>query len=407
MTVGMSLRETLKNIPAARRLNAAVKGPLQALAATRSQWKYEWRARASGGHALEDPELWKAVRSRIAARREGRPPAAIGELHLFLAYPLANWEAVLPVAFAPFGRVTVFEWRSLGFDDRAPDWASRRDAMNRAMLAAFDDAQSVRPVDAVVGYLSGHNTAPETLREMAGRGAAVFNFCWDDKLNFPGPRVGGRYSTPAAIASSVDLTLTNAPASVVKYAVHGGLAVFAPEAALPSLHRPHEVPFEFDVSFVGARYGWRPQFIERLARRGVLVECFGRGWPNGPLSDEEMVRLYSRSRINLGFGGVGYSRSLVCLKGRDFEVPMSGGLYLTQENPELRLVFDVGREVVTYRDERDCARKIRHLLDHPDEAARIREAGRERALRDHTYLARWGSVFRQAGLLSENRCHAA
>jgi spore maturation protein CgeB len=90
----------------------------------------------------------------------------------------------------------------------------------------------------------------------------------------------------------------------------------------------------------------------------------------------------------------------MCLKGRDFEVPTSGGLYLTQDNPELSLVFDVGKEILTYKDEEECARIIREILADPQRADEIREAGRARSLRDHTYLARWTSPLTIAGLLA-------
>jgi hypothetical protein len=60
---------------------------------------------------------------------------------------------------------------------------------------------------------------------------------------------------------------------------------------------------------------------------GIEVEAFGFGWPNGSLSTREMVRKYSRSKINLGFGGVANLSDTYCLKGRDFEIPMSRGLY--------------------------------------------------------------------------------
>jgi spore maturation protein CgeB len=112
-----------------------------------------------------------------------------------------------------------------------------------------------------------------------------------------------------------------------------------------------------------------------------------------------MIKLYSRSRINLGFAGVGHSRKLMCLKGRDFEVPMSGGLYLTQNNPELSLVYDVDRDLVTYGRVEDCAGKIKRLLANPGEAARIRDSGRKRALRDHTWEKRFHDLFRATGLM--------
>jgi len=369
----------------------------------RTQAWYERRAAKAGVRVLNNDELAKAVRERLSRRMHPLWPKQKGNSHIFLAYCVHNWEFVLPLALAPFGRVTAFDWRGHGFNDEAPDWLDRRDDMNEAMLRAFREASRFQPIDAVVGYLSGANTSPETLMEMANQGAAIFNFCFDDKLYFPSFKRGGRFASPAAIAHVIDLNLTNAPISRIKYAVHGGLSMFFPEAAHPDVHKSYDLPFEIDVSFVGARFGWRGRFIERLQRllapSGIQVKCFGRDWPDGPLTDEDMIRLYSRSRINLGFGGVGFSRTLVCLKGRDFEVPMSGGLYLTQDNPELTLVYEVGKEVLTYKNEADCARVIQEILANPERADAIRKAGRARCLREHTYEARWTTVFKVAGLL--------
>ena len=87
------------------------------------------------------------------------------------------------------------------------------------------------------------------------------------------------------------------------------------------------------------------------------------------------------------------------LDAERFEVPMSGALYVTQHNPELALVFDVGCEIVTYRNPADCARIIAELLSDRDRAAAIRKAARERSIRDHTYQARWSHVFETIGAL--------
>ena len=275
-----------------------------------------------------------------------------------------------------------------------------RDEMNRLMLEAFRSANSRRPVDVVIGYLSGHTISPETLLEMARSGAVITNFCFDDKHCFPGTLLGGRFCTTAAIAHAVDLNLTSDPNGILKYAVHGGLAMFHPEAASLDLHHPYDFPFEHDISFIGANYGWRPSFIRRLEGLGLHIACYGQGWPNGPVTNQDMAKVYSRTRINLGFGGIGHSRRLMNLKGRDFEVPMSGGLYLTQHNPELALVYDLSREVITFKDEADCASIIRELLIDIPRAAAIREAGHRRARRDHTYEARWSTVLRVIGALA-------
>lgn len=393
------LHSKLKHINVAYRLNSFLKSYLQDRSVAFWQSWYKKKAAELGITCSQDDSLHIALRNRLKTRARNRWPRDVGSLHIFLAYCVTNWETILPKGLSPFGRVTAFDWRQHGFDDTAPDWLARRDPMNQAMLKAFHRADGEQPVDVVVGYLSGHNTAPETLHEMAQTGAAIFNFCWDDRLHFPGKPLGGRDSSTAALAGAVDLNLTNAPESLLKYAVHGGLAMFSPEAAHPEVHKPYNLPFDYEVSFVGACYGWRPRFVQKLKRLGVRVECFGKGWPNGPLSDEEMVKLYSRSRINLGFSGIAHSRKFTCLKGRDFEVPMSGGLYLTQDSSELDLVFEVGKEILTYETEEDCARTIFSILADPGRAAAIRQAGHIRCLRDHTYEARWSKVFRVAGIL--------
>lgn len=404
-TAAVSLLQAIKTLPVLSSLHATYRRLQQERVIARTQARYERGAAAAGIRVLEGSELQNALRSRLADRPHPRWPKKKGQLHIFLDCPLYNWEFVLPLTLAPFGRVTEFDWRQRGFNDSARDWLKNRAAMNRAMLEAFHAANKEQPVDAIIGYLSGANTNPETLQEMANTGAAIFNFCFDDKLQFPGRKLGGRFTGPAAIAHVVDLNLSNAPISRIKYAMHGGLSLFFPQGAHPDFHKPYPVPFDFDASFVGARYGWRGPFIDNLQRLlapgGIHIACFGKGWPGGFLSDEELTKLYSRSRINLGFGGVGYSQKVVCLKGRDFEVPMSGGLYLTQNNPELPLIYEVDNEILTYNNLEDCAQIIRETLADPARAEAIRKAGHARAVRDHSWGARWDTILKFAGLLAD------
>lgn len=379
--------------------NAIIKGFLQERRATKSLDFYRKEAVKRGLPVLQEIDIASAIYKRLVSRGFSPVPKKKGELHIFVVFAFNNWESVLPKALESFGKVTTFEWRSLGFNELSDDWLNHRDSMNAVMLESFYKAHKEKPIDAVVGYLSGYTISPDVLGKMAKTGTVKYNFCWDDKLYFKGKMLGGRWTGPVALASAVDLNLTNAPDSCVKYMVEGGLAMFWPLAAHPEINKPYDVPFELDVSFVGGKYGWRHRFIQKLRKSGIKVTCFGNGWGNGHLSYEELVKLYSRSRINLGFGGVGHSRKLMCLKGRDFEVPMSGGLYLTQDNPELSLVYEIGKEIVIYKNEKDCAEKIKWLLANPEEAAKIREAGRKRALRAHTWEKRFEKIFRLAGIM--------
>jgi hypothetical protein len=392
----------LKRIRIASAANARLKARLVERDAAAIRNRYADEAHRRGVPIPEGPALKSALISRIGGRTAALGwPKPLGELHLFLVYGVTNWETVLPNALSPFGTVSTFEWRSRGFDESKPDWLGRRDEMNQALLRAFQAADRRRPVDVVVGYISGYTVAPQVLDQMASQGAAIVNFCFDDKIAWPGRVRGGRYTSTAAIAHAVDLNLTSDPHGSVRYFAHGGLCLFHPEAADPGWYKPLDTPFQYDVSFIGARYGWRPTLIQELHRRGIEVECFGKGWPNGALPNAQMNEIYARSRVNLGFGGIGFSKDLLCLKGRDFEVPMSGAVYLTQDNPELSAVFEVGREILTYQDADDCAQTIRALLNDEKRAAQVRIAARARCLQDHTYGARWLNVFRTLGAVGD------
>src|SRR5262249_32633673 len=98
-------------------------------------------------------------------------------------------------------------------------------------------------------------------------------------------------------------------------------------------------------------------------------------------------------KIVLGVGTIGYCEDFYALKMRDFDGPMSGSCYVTHDSPDLRLVYKVGEELVTYRSVDDCVEKVRWYLSHEDERERVARAGRARALADHTWEHRFKELF--------------
>jgi hypothetical protein len=54
----------------------------------------------------------------------------------------------------------------------------------------------------------------------------------------------------------------------------------------------------------------------------------------------------------------------------------------------LRSLFEVGSEIVVYRDDTDLLEKIRHFLGNESQRAAIAANGRERTMREHTYAHR-------------------
>jgi hypothetical protein len=321
-------------------------------------------------------------------------------LNIVALYRHHNWEngSLLP-ALEKFGRVRHYDW---GERDgrRAERWdASRRAEMNRDLVEFVTRCAREDPLHFIFAYASGEVMSPDTARALSDFRVPTVNLALNDKEAFVGRVRGGMATGARDICRHFSLCWTSTHDALEKYCVEGALPVYLPAGATPGIHRPYDLEKTFDVTFVGQCYGNRPEVVAGLKRAGVRIEAFGPGWPNGPLSTEEMVKMYSRSRINLGFGGIAGHRETYCLKGRDFEVPMSGGLYLTEHHEELARFYEVGREIVTYAGFDDLVRNIRRLLADPEEADSIRAAGRERARNDHTWEMRFGKVLRLAGLV--------
>ena len=342
------------------------------------------------------------IRRVLRVRFPGLAAVPKGRLRILAVYHHYNWEdESLKPSLEAFGPVTLYDWGE-GFNRTSREWIPTiRDEMNRDLLKRVSAWMAESPFHVIFTYLSGEQVSAHTIEKLRVFGVPIVNLALNDKEHFVGKIRGGQAMGMRDICRHFDLCWTSTEDALIKYCVEGALPLYLPEGANPAVHRPYDVEREFDVSFVGQCYGNRPAVIERLRQAGIRVEAFGFGWPNGPLTTEEMVRMYSRSRINLGFGGVAGHDDTYCLKGRDFEIPMSGGLYVTESCAELERFFRPGEEIVTYRDFDDLVEKIRRLLSHPEEAERIRKAGFERARAEHTWEMRFEKVFKLMGVLEE------
>lgn len=354
------------------------------------QSRCESLARERGIPFGEEPSaaVFSRLQRRLVARDIVWPPRPEGRpLNIVYASVPGGWERHnIPPELERLGRVSCFFLDQQGIDV-GRGWAWVRQEVDRQLPPFMQSLHAKHPVDLFLSYLSGSQISPSTIERVAGMGIPLFSFHLDDRRSFYGRRYGGQWSGPAAVCRAYDLNLTNAPASLVKYRVEGGDVLFWPEGANPEFFRPLGLPFLYDVSFCGERYGARPLLVETLRRHGIKVHCFGRGWERGYQGPEDLVRVINQSRINLGLGYVNESGDQ-CLKGRDFEIPSCGAVYLTSDNADLPRVYRLGKEIETFQDFNDCAAKIKELMTDEARCNSLRRASRAAVLERHTWKRR-------------------
>jgi len=316
-------------------------------------------------------------------------------LRIFAAFSQTNWEDYnLQPGLAHFGEVIRFDWKDR-YDQYDPQWHwSQKQRMNLELLDRLYQAHRRQPVDLFFSYLSGRLIFPGFIHTINRMNIPSLNISLDDKAKFWGELEPTGYSGMGDIASAFTLCWTTDKSALAHYREVGAEALYMPAAADPDIFRPLDLPKTMDVIFVGQNYGQRSTIVEQLRDRGIAVQTFGAGWKNGPVTMTEMVRLFSQSKIVLGMGLVGDSSELVGLKGRDFEVPMCGALYLTHANPDLAEFFALDREIVCYRSFSDLVEKIEFFLAHPGEADAVRQAAFERSRREHTWIQRFQQAFK-------------
>ena len=359
-----------------------------------------WKKR----HAAENGNDMLGAKKQTTAKKgakAGGNGKHQGRMRIFAAYANVNWEENnLRPALEELGDVVTFNWP---FQNQyAPDWHSvGKAAHNKKLIECFYEEHQKQPFDLFFGYVSGRVVFPDLIKAIGEMGVPTLCLSLDDKAKFEGPREASGHAGMVDIAREFSLCWTSTIDSIPKYRAAGAKAIFMPPAANPKMYRHMNLQQDIDVSFIGQKYGQRPVIIEKLREMGHVVETFGRGWNNGEISFEEMIRVINRSKINLGFAGVGAADDVFCLKARDFEIPMAGGFYLTQFHRELDGPFVPGVDIVCYDDTADLSNKIKHFLKNDAERETIRMSGFKKATSQHTWRQRFVRALTLMGLRSK------
>lgn len=331
-------------------------------------------------------------------------PNTANRARVFIAVKNVNWEYNGLVApWLKIADIVHYDWGS-EHDQYSPNWNyGGKKRFNDELYERVRITHEQKPLDIFFSYLSGNWVFPATIAKIRRLGVIAINFSFDDSHAFWGNRTCDGWTGVAGIAREFDLCITaQSPADVVKYRMVRANAVFLPPGGNSDVfaYRPpggdtRSIP----VSFIGQMYGRRQEIIKYLESKGIKVFTRGRGWPGGELSDDDMLDVYRNSLLTIGIGYVGTSHQ-TGLKGRDMEVPMTGCAYITTYNEQLAELFTEDREIIFYRSLSELREKISYYTCNPVEAIAIGIAGRDRAMREHTWTARWKQTLSVARALN-------
>lgn len=183
------------------------------------------------------------------------------------------------------------------------------------------------------------------------------------------------------------------------------------------VHTKQPRPFRWDVSVVGTGFPRRRRALEAIRSAAGSVLVVGSGWPDKfdgagvehkPLASPlEAATIYNESRINLNvhreetdFSVSSESFRPVSPNGSVFYVAGCGAFQIADDSrQDLPNLFEPGKEIVLYRDSEELQALVTRYLADEQERTRIAEAGRKRALAQHTYAHRLRKVVE---MLEEN-----
>lgn len=301
-----------------------------------------------------------------------------------------------------------------------------REAMNKKLLRVVNEQKP----DLCFFYLFTDEIFPDTIEKITMSGITTYNWFADDHWRWS---IFSRHYAPKFTWVS-----TTDSQAIVKYHGIGYKNIIHTQWGCNQyLYHPQnklaDSKYKFDISFVGSPYGEREAIVRNLKNDKIQVSCFGAGWSIGRISQPQMLEVFESSKINLNFtkssGGLDLkslskiflqrrngkirlehpklwpdnTRSFMGrwrdqIKGRTFEVPACGGFLLSGYADNIYDYFRPDKEMVFFGCASELREKINFYLTHDIEREKIRIAGFQRVVREHTYEARFKDLFKTMGL---------
>jgi spore maturation protein CgeB len=184
--------------------------------------------------------------------------------------------------------------------------------------------------------------------------------------------------------------------------------IYSPFGFNPDIYKKLDLEKYYDVSFVGNYSPFRRWIIDSLGKKGINVNVFGRNWGKYGkwVSQDEVVRIFNQSKINLNLSNAAYYdlkfllhsvfsirdwKELLLLKknkeqvkGRHYEINACGGFQLSYFVPGLNMIYEIDKEIAVFESVNHLADEIEFFLKNDSLRNSIAEAGYKRSITEHS-----------------------
>lgn len=163
--------------------------------------------------------------------------------------------------------------------------------------------------------------------------------------------------------------------------------------------------FKCDVAFAGTHYPERSLIFERLcgplAEKNIGLKIWGAGWEDASkavknsmwtgsaiTNDHDLRRMLQGCTIALNIHHVWMKYGGMKSNVRTYEAMSNGAFVLSDETVGMSDLFEIGKELVCYKDAEDAVAKIEYYLHNAEERKAIAERG-SATLRNRYTLEHW------------------
>lgn len=277
-------------------------------------------------------------------------------------------------------------------------------ARDRRLLRTVEKA---RP-DLIL-VLWGNTLGPELLRSLkAQAGCPLVTWWLDDPFRHSLEDLLPSYDIFFVFDRSYMTRLVRAGASDVRFLPCAcDETVYRPE----TLTRAERARYRSDIALVAWYYARRAEVVNALDDFDLKI--WGRGWRSAQarqslgrrwrgtikgerfISDRETAKIYCAAKIGLNIHSEQSHEA--GLNTRSFELLAAGAFELVDSIPGMDELLEPGREVAVYASPEEARELADHYLRHEAQRIDIARRGRERTLREHTYVNRMRTLLQAVG----------